>query len=68
MTQLMECAEVFFGQSLPPFAIGGCPKVACEATGYTFAAVVDLDQSLLALVAARDLVIVRHFLKARSGD
>ena len=60
MTQQMECAEVRFGQSLPPFATSGRSKVARRAAGETFAVVVDLDQSLLAMIAPRDLVIFRH--------
>jgi hypothetical protein len=43
------------------FGLRRQPKVARQATGQTFAAVIDLSQSLLALVAASDAVVVRHW-------
>jgi hypothetical protein len=59
MTQQMERAEVLFGKSLPPITLSGRPKVARQAARQTLAAVVDLDQRLLAMVATRRLVIIR---------
>jgi len=58
-------AKVRFGQSLPPFAASGCPKVARQAAGETFAAVIDLDQHLLAVVATGD--VVRHVSSSPNG-
>lgn len=52
--------KVRFGQSLPLFAPSGRPKVARQASGETFAAVVDLDQCLLAVMAKPELLIVLH--------
>ena len=67
MTQLMECAETssdsLFHRLLPP-----SPKVTAKTAPQALAPIVDLDQRLLAVVAASDAVLVRHFLKARSHD
>jgi len=70
MTQDMERAEIFFGQSLPSFTASGRPKVARQAASETFTAIVDLNLSLLAMVAVGDLVIFRHFdaLTAASAE
>jgi hypothetical protein len=59
--QKVESAEILLRQPLPPLAFGGRPKIASQAAAETFAAVVDLDERLLAVIAKRALVIIRHF-------
>jgi hypothetical protein len=49
----MERAEILLGQPLPALSSFGRPKVAGHAAGQAFAAIVDLGQRLLALIAAR---------------
>jgi hypothetical protein len=56
----MKRAEVLFGQSLPSLAVSGRPEIARQAAGQAFAAVINLYQSLLALIAASGAVMVRH--------
>ena len=72
--QEMKRAKVLFGQPLPTRPLRPCPEVARQAAGEMFAAIVDLGQRLLALIANRDLV--RHlrslrpaplFLKSMAG-
>jgi hypothetical protein len=65
--QEMERAEVFFAQPLPALSSLGRPQVACQASGQPLAAVFDLGQRLLALVATADLVIDRHFAIASAS-
>ena len=56
MPQMVECPEGFDGQPRPSLDVGGRPKIASQAAAETFAAVVDLDQSLLAVIATRGLL------------
>jgi hypothetical protein len=52
MSQMVKCAEVFLGKPRPPLTVNGRPKVAGQAPRQTLAAIVDLDERLLAVIAA----------------
>jgi hypothetical protein len=54
----MERAKILFGEALPPLALGVRPEVARKAADQTFTVVVDLAQSLLALIATTKLVVI----------
>jgi hypothetical protein len=42
MTQLMDRAKIFLGQSDPPFPVNGRPKIAAEAPAQMLTVVVNL--------------------------
>jgi hypothetical protein len=52
MSEIVKGAEVFFREPHPLLAVNGCPKVAGQASRQPLAAIVDLDEFLLAVIAA----------------
>jgi hypothetical protein len=74
MSQFVKRAEVFLREPRPPLTVGWCPQVAGQASDEALAAIVDLDEGLLAMIAAVHgsycrlwAAVLGPFLEARRG-
>jgi len=57
VTQPVERAKIFFGQPYPSLSIDGRPQIACGAPTQTLTMIINLDQRLMALLAAFGFVL-----------
>jgi hypothetical protein len=60
VTQVMNRAKVFFGQSCPTFPIDGRPKITGKAPAQMLAVVVNFGQSLMTLITAFGSILRHH--------